>query len=177
MNIIIVGCDGTGKTSVVERLQEELGYEVRKGSSFEIVANKTSDEIFDTLSDLIYDENVIFDRFSYCNYVYAPLYNDYSRLTKEHVRFLERELKGCAIVVHLTATNKTILERFAVRGEDYVTADKLTAIKLGYEEILEDCTLPLFTYKTDTITTEQIVEDILDIVNGCELELKAELNN
>ena len=164
MNIIVCGMDCTGKTSVVERLVEKLNYEVRKGSSFEMVAGKTNDEILNSILDLIYDDNVIFDRFSYCNYTYAPLYNDYAVLTEEQIRYIERELKGSAIIVYLTASNETIKQRFETRGEDYVTPDKITSIKLGYEKVLADAELPVYTYITDIIDVESIVEDILDII-------------
>ena len=86
-------------------------------------------------------------------------------LTEEQVRYIERELKGSAIVVYLTASNETIKQRFETRGEDYVTPDKITSIKLGYEKVLADAELPVYTYITDIIDVESIVEDILDIIN------------
>ena len=166
MIVIVTGCDATGKTTLIERLAEELDYIVLRGSSFELTAGKSNEELFGTFNNIINVDNVIFDRFTYCNYVYAPLYDDYSVLTEEQVRFIERELKGSAIVIHLTADTETIKNRFETRGEEYVSVDKIDTIKLGYNKVLAKAELPVYTYNTSVISTESIVEDVLDLLNN-----------
>lgn len=166
MIIITCGCDATGKTTLIEQLSKELNYNIVKGSSFQITGNKTNKELFESFTDLLETDNVIFDRYIYSNYVYAPLYEDYSVLTEEQVRFIERELKGDAIVIYLTASTETIKQRFETRGEEYVSIDEIDKIKLGYEKVLMHSDLPVYTYNTSIISTEEIVEDIMDILNN-----------
>ena len=166
MIIITVGIDCSGKSTLIEKLAEELDYIILRGSSFELTAGKTNQELFDTFVGLTDVDNVVFDRFTYCNYCYAPLYDDYSVLTEEQVRFIERELKGEAIVIHLTADTETIKQRFETRGEEYVSVDKIDTIKSSYNEILANADLPVYTYNTSIISTEAIVEDIIDILNN-----------
>ena len=166
MIIITVGIDCSGKSTLIEELAKELNYIILRGSSFELTAGKSNEELFNTFNNIINVDNVIFDRFTYCNYCYAPLYDDYSVLTEEQVRFIERELKGEAIVIHLTADTETIKQRFETRGEEYVSVDKIDTIKSSYNEILANADLPVYTYNTSVISTEAIVEDILEVLNN-----------
>ena len=75
--IKVIGCDASGKSTFIEALSKELGYPVKKGSSFEL-AKKSQDELFEFFKANQELENTILDRDFYCNLCYAPLYKDYN---------------------------------------------------------------------------------------------------
>lgn len=162
MVIIVTGIDCSGKTTLIEQLSKRMNYEVVRGSSFQLTANKTNDELFKTFLELTKLENVIFDRFSFCNFVYAPLYEDYSQLTIEQIRLIEQNLPKGSRIIYLTADKETIIERFNTRGEEYVSEDKIDAILKGYEEVLENTTLQIDKFNTTYMSTDEIVEFLLN---------------
>ena len=156
MNIIVVGCDCTGKSTLIELIQKSTGFEVLKGSSFELTGGKTEDELFNTMLDLAKKNNIIYDRFAHCNHVYAPLYNDYAQLKEHHIRQVELALPKDSFIIHLTAKKDVILERFNTRGEDYVDEARITPILEGYDNILQDANVPVFHFDTGQISAEEI---------------------
>lgn len=161
MTIIVVGCDCTGKTTLIDRISKKFGIEVLRGSSFELTANKTNEELYNTFMNLTTVRNVIFDRFMYCNYVYAPLYEDYSRLTKYQIGLIESQMVNDTVVIHLTADKETIMERFNTRGEEYVTEDKIQTILDSYDEILKDSKLKVIKFNTTELSVDDIMEKLM----------------
>ena len=157
MNIVVVGCDCTGKSTTIEKLSELTGFEVIKGSSFELTHGKTNEELFNIMVDLAEKDNVIFDRFAHCNNVYAPLYDDYAQLSVEQIREIESHLPEDSIIIHLTASKEVILERFETRGEEYVDEGRVTPILEGYEKVLDEVSVSMFSFDTGIISTEDII--------------------
>lgn len=155
-----MGCDATGKTTLINALSEKTGMKVMRGSSFELTANKNQEELFESFLELIDYENVIFDRFIYCNEVYGPIYNDYSCLSDSQRRQIELLLEDGSEIIYLTAEKETIIERFRTRGEEYVNEDKIDAILEGYELSLSKTLLPVQRFNTTYLSTEEIIEMI-----------------
>lgn len=161
INYIVVGTDCSGKTSLVEMLSDITEFKVVKGSSFEH-SKCTQDELFEKFLEFTKLDNVIFDRFTYCNEVYAPMYDDFAMLSDEQRRFIEQEMKDKATIIYLFADNEVLEKRFNSRGDDYVSLDKLKYAKGKYEEALHKVKhLEVVKFDTGRMTTKQIVEDIL----------------
>jgi gluconate kinase len=157
LNYYVIGCDGTGKTTLVNKLSEVTGMPVVRGSSFELTANKNQDELFESFKSLLKYDNVIFDRFIYCNEVYAPLYKDYSCLSDSQRREIEADLPEGSELIYLVAEKETIINRFNTRGEEYVKEDKIETILSSYEESLSKTTIPVSKFNTTHLSTEEIV--------------------
>lgn len=161
INYIVVGTDCSGKTSLVEMLSDITEFKVVKGSSFQD-SKCTQDELFNKFLEFSKMDNVIFDRFSYCNEVYAEMYDDFAMLSDEQRRFIEREMKDKATIIYLYADDEVLEKRFNSRGDDYVSLDKLKYAKGKYEEALHKVEhLEVVKFDTGKMTTKEIVEQIL----------------
>lgn len=159
--IVVIGCDGVGKTTFINKLAEVIGYSVVKGSSFEMTEGKNNEELFEAFNELTELENVIFDRFTYCNYVYASEFADYASLTVDQIRELEKVLQDDTLLIYLTAKTETIIDRFNTRGEDYVRINQIDSIKEKYDYILFECELRNVSFNTSYIDSDSIVEVVL----------------
>lgn len=161
INYIVVGTDCSGKTSLVEMLSDITEFNVVKGSSFEH-SKCTQDELFNKFLEFTKMDNVIFDRFTFCNEVYAPMYDDFAMLSDKQRRFIEQEMKDKAIIIYLYADDDVLEQRFNSRGDDYVSLDKLKYAKGKYEESLSKVKdLEVVRFDTGKMTTKEIVEHIL----------------
>ena len=160
--IAVCGSDCSGKTTLINRLRESLNWQVVKGSSFEL-SQCSNEELYQKFDGMTHYEEVVFDRFIYCNAVYAPLYKDFAMLTDEQRREIERKISNKAIIIYLEADMETLIERMNTRGDDYVTVDKLSAIKKGYELAMSKVeNVEVLRFNTTQQTTDSIVEAILE---------------
>lgn len=142
-------------------LSDITEFKVMKGSSFSH-SQCTQDELFEKFLEFTMMDNIIFDRFTFCNEVYAEMYDDFTMLSDEQRRFIEQELKGEAIIIYLYADDEVLEHRFNTRGDDYVTLDKLKYAKGKYEESLSKVKdLEVVIFDTGKMTTKEIVEHIL----------------
>ncbi len=161
INYIVIGTDCSGKTSLVDVLSDITEFKTVRGSSFEH-SQCSQDELFDKFLEFTKMENVVFDRFTYCNEVYAPMYDDFAMLSDDQRRFVEQEMKGNAIVIYLYADDEVLEHRFNYRGDDYVSLEKLKYAKKKYEEAIHKIEgLEVVKFDTGKMTTKEIVEHIL----------------
>lgn len=121
MFIILVGPDGAGKSTLAKQLAEQTGFEI-----IAMDKPKTEEEKNDMCNNycqmILHKNNVIFDRFAYCEKIYGPIFRGGSALTNEDLYHIESLLAGKgAIIIHCTASVKTLWERCKERGENYVT--------------------------------------------------------
>lgn len=161
INYIVVRTDCSGKTSLVEMLSDITEFKAVRGSSFEH-SQCTQKELFNKFLEFTRMDSVIFDRFTYCNEVYAPMYDDFAMLSDEQRRFIEQEMKDKAIIIYLYADDKVLEQRFNSRGDDYVSLEKLKYAKRKYEEVIHKIEhLEVIKFDTGKMTTKEIVEHIL----------------
>ncbi|MDC6267222.1 hypothetical protein [Lysinibacillus fusiformis] len=161
INYIVVGTDCSGKTSLVDMLSDITEFNVVKGSSFQH-SKCTQDELFNKFLEFTKLDDTIYDRFTYCNEVYAPMYDDFAMLSDEQRRFIEKEMKDKATIIYLYADDEVLEERFNSRGDDYVSLDKIKYAKGKYEEALHNVEhLEVVKFDTGKMTTKEIVEQIL----------------
>lgn len=161
INYIVVGTDCSGKTSLVDMLSDITEFKVVKGSSFQH-SQCSQDELFEKFLEFTKMDNVIFDRFTYCNEVYAEMYDDFAMLSDEQRRFIEREMKDKATIIYLYADDEVLEKRFNSRGDDYVSLDKIKYAKGKYEKSLSKVKdLEVVKFDTGKMNTKEIVEQIL----------------
>jgi len=161
INYIVVGTDCSGKTSLVEMLSDITEFKAVKGSSFQH-SKCTQDELFEKFLEFTKLDDVIFDRFTFCNEVYAEMYDDFAMLSDEQRRFIEQEMKDKATIIYLYADDEVLEERFKSRGDEYVSLEKLKYAKGKYEESLSKVKdLEVVKFDTGKMTTKEIVEQIL----------------
>lgn len=139
MIIMIEGPDGSGKTTLAQRLAKQTGFVYEHRSK-----PKDEEERRNMLSGYYYgvtsDKNLIWDRCWYSEIVYGGVMRDQSVITTEEMWDLERTLAACGggLIIHCTEDHPELLwDRATARGEDYIMKyEDLAAITLEYERLL-----------------------------------------
>ena len=154
-NIILEGCDATGKTTIYEMLLKagycQLGMHYdppksmmdgkRQYQSGVRILNRT--------------KGIIFDRFMLGECVYAPMIRGYK---PNYMRKLEKELADHNILVMLTADLDTIKQRF---DGEFLTEGQLEECLNKYDEEFEACN---WTNKIRIDTTDNRPHEVVDII-------------
>lgn len=164
--IIAEGCDCVGKTTFAEMLAKKTGYEIIKGSSFEI-SELGSDGMFEYMMKLLDRKGVIIDRFFYSNLVYGKLYN-YPMMTPEQYRLLADKLNKNALVLYLHAPADVIKQRMNNRGDDMIKQEEVDSILGEYREVMHGDFRPKTMLSLDTSDSNftfatTMVADMLDL--------------
>jgi thymidylate kinase len=156
--IILMGSDGSGKSTIAEGLSNILGYPVEHHGPVKSY-NEGFLEYFNCIKNT--DYSVIKDRFHEGERVYAPLYRGYEAA---YFPELERELikKFNVLLVLLQPPLQVILDRIAIRGEDFVKPEHIEYCYDKITEIFNDSTLPKIVIDTSRKTPEENINKILD---------------
>jgi len=165
-NLIIEGCDCTGKTSLIGQLMKSLKYKnVIKCSNQE---NKKEGKKFneDLVKFMNIEKSVIFDRATLSEDIYPEIMKRYKI---NYMRQLEKKVLNHNILIVLTVGNDEILKK-RFDGE-YITEKQLLKIRDRYEKLF-----PKLNYKhkilidTSNKNTNQIINIIYDyILKNCEV--------
>lgn len=152
--LILEGCDGAGKTTLANELHKLTGYEIVKGSSFEI-SQLGPERMFGYMMELLDRKNIIIDRFYMSNYVYGNLYA-YPTMNEGQFADLANKTEKKALTVYVTATEEILKDRINKRGDDSVKAERVKPILEKYNEALAD---PL-TLQSSTIIINSSFTDV-----------------
>lgn len=108
MNIIIEGCDGTGKSTIAKHLCERFGLQYW---------HESHPRTFDEYKQMLEYGNFIFDRFCFGQFVYNP--PEQQKLSLEELKILLRDIfpKTNTILLYVDASTDTIVSRLIKRGE------------------------------------------------------------
>lgn len=152
MIIILEGCDCTGKTTFAEMLSQKTGFEIVKGSSFEI--SELGDfGMYEHMWNLLDKDNIIIDRFLYSNLVYGSLYN-YPMMQPMQYMSLVQKLNRTSLVVYLQASQFVIAERMASRGDDMIKIQDINRILDSYNANINGIFMPKAMLSLDTTNSD-----------------------
>lgn len=157
-NIILIGPDGSGKTTIAKILAEKLNYQYWKGTYKE--DNKSIRAL-----DLIKKRRVIFDRFYYPDdIIYSEIKGQPASavdlINYEEVRkYMENT--GVFIYVYVTCAPWGIKSRLGARGDAYVTFGEVLESIRKYQKFIKETSIPVMTVDTSTITPQQAADIIL----------------
>lgn len=160
--IILEGTDCCYKSTVADKLSKELGYPVIKGSSFEL-AKSGNEKLFEHFNKLADEDNVIIDRYIYSNLVYAKKFKDYSILTEEQQRTIEKKIRDKAKVIYLYADPKVIKQRIRERGDEYINDRDIEPVLELYREVMSNAGLHTYSWDTGQWGSDDIVEDLIQL--------------
>lgn len=161
MIIQLEGNEAVFKTTIAEKLNKATGFQVIKGSSFEL-SKCTNDELYFYFKNLMAMDDIIIDRTIYSNLVYATLYDDYSILNEKQVEELEKMMKKKNVkTVYLIASSETIKARLRERGDEYVKEDEIDGIQDKYDEVMSNAKAPITWYDTEEFSSDEIVKELL----------------
>jgi thymidylate kinase len=152
-----MGSDGSGKTTIAEGLSKILSYPVEHHGPV-LSYEEGYNEYFNCIKNT--DYSVIKDRFHEGEKIYAPLYRGYEA---SYFPELEKALleKFNVLLVLLQPPLQTVLDRIAVRGEDFVKPEHIEYCYDKITEIFNDSTLPKMIVDTSRHTTEENISKIL----------------
>lgn len=156
------GCDGVGKSTIVEALSKATGWD-------NLHFNKPKDmedgkqQYFNFAEKMNNDpsKEIICDRLHEGEWVYAPLYRGYKA---DYMREFEREIikKHNFLLVYVKASLETIIERTRKRGEDFVKEEHFQTVLDLFEDYMNEQALPYIEIDTTNSKTEDDVKRILD---------------
>lgn len=152
MKIIIEGCDGTGKTTLVNLLAEKYSLDVCHCTS-----KDPAD--FEFYKQTARKENVIWDRHTIGELIYPNVFDRKMQISPEDARIVlnyARENGGKVFV--LTANDDVIRQRLLSRNipEDSRILDKLSYINDQFKFYANEFCVPIID--TSKLTLDQIFE-------------------
>ena len=137
MIIIIEGPDGSGKTTLANKLSKQTGYPVVHRSAPKSDEEKAA--MMNMYKQAIKEsKNIIFDRCWYSEMAYGPIMRDASVISFPEMYELEKLLcKKGGLIIYCTDKPDVLWKRCQERGEDYIT-DISTHTKIceGYDELM-----------------------------------------
>lgn len=165
MILMISGCDGTGKTTIVKALSEKLGWETKHfDKPKDLEDGKRQYFNFAKMMNEQPNKNIICDRLHDGEWVYAPLFRGYKA---DYMREFEREITSThnILFVYVKASLDTIIDRTRKRGEDFVKEEQFQTILDSFEEYLKDQALPFIVVDTTSSNTNEDVERIINAMD------------
>lgn len=138
MLIVLEGCDGSGKTTLANKLALMLGAEIIHCTT------KTPNTLwfFRDIIEIARTRNIIADRFCYGQFVYQE--PDERQLNEQDLYHLELEMMNTgARVIYVDAPTAVIQSRLDERNE--TTTKPIDSIRAEYEKLWNKSILPITT--------------------------------
>jgi thymidylate kinase len=171
MIIILEGPDGSGKTTLSEKLRQMLNIDrmtnvIKHGPYTGVSTEDLCKTYFRSMaSALTYDDHVIMDRSWLSEPIYGNVYrNGINRIDKQRQRMLERvALARGAVVVHCQPDFALCVDTFKMRkGEEYLdNVEQLGAVYEGYESLPLQTCLPVIHYDYEKDDVKSLLQKIV----------------
>ena len=159
MRIALDGCDGTGKTTISEKLANKFGCNI-------VRLTHDGDRTLKAYASTMICDNMVHDRTFLSEIIYPKYFGRESRLDSKIIPTLYEliDLYGVKLFI-LTAKPETILERINVRGDEFIDDDeKFVQINADYLRIASEHGFTVIDTTDKTI--DEIVEEIGGYING-----------
>lgn len=133
MKIIVEGCDGCGKTTLVNHIKDKLKYDI-------VHSNSETKNDFNYHKNLIdSNKNLIFDRFNLGEIVYPEIYKRKPKMTLEEQDDLMKyiEDKECMYIIFYSSNFETLRERLFKRGDTEQVLENAEKINLVFKLLAE----------------------------------------
>lgn len=137
MIIILEGPDGSGKTTLANKLAKQTGYPI-----IHFTRPTTEEEtqaMFDEYFKLVRKtKNAILDRCWYSEMVYGPVMRGVSHIAYPQMYALEEQLcRNGAMLIYCTGPQGVLWDRCQARGEDYVLKwEQFSSICDGFDTVM-----------------------------------------
>lgn len=138
MIILIDGPDGSGKTTLANKISTQTGYPIVH-MSYPKTAEEKQQMMQQYVNAIKGAKNIIFDRCWYSEMVYGPIVRSGSAISYPEMYALEKLLaKVGAIIIYCTGTKSTLWKRCQKRGEDYIVSkDAFDTLCDAYDEVMD----------------------------------------
>lgn len=166
MNIIIEGCDKSGKSTIIEALKNKVPGMVSvklmtKPRTKEEADREYIQDVYKKMRSISRTTNlpVLFDRFYLSEVVYS-FKRGYEAMDDPFFKEFDRSLKEDTILVLLEVDPELIAKRFKKDREDFAKEEEIELIQKRYRTVFEQSELPKI--KIDpTDRLEEAVEEIM----------------
>ena len=165
VNIIVIGPDGAGKTTLIKRLAEVLNMEVIKCDY------RTQDKAAETRKCLSENINVIYDRFYIPDdIVYSAVKN---QPHQDYVEEFDLFMHSNPIIIYVSAPLDVLYERSEAWADDYVKTTELSKIIDEYSSFFDYFEGPVFRVNnTDPIDSDdykEMIQSIAAFIESCQI--------
>lgn len=139
MKYIVIGPDGSGKTTYCKKFSEKYSFKYIKCSNLEDNKIERSLELLST------GEDIIFDRFYYPDEpIYQALKRGSNEIDMSGWEEVVNEIKRLNItLLYLDQPLDVLKSRLGSRGDDFVSVSELGKIKELYETWIANCDVPV----------------------------------
>lgn len=169
MFIALEGCDGAGKSTLVEAIIREIEYRFPGEDIETLHYSQLKNDPLDEYALKFEDyrprsgKHIICDRWAWGETIYGPLYRGESALTKAQFRWTEMFMKARGGTTwHVSADLETIQNRLRVRGEEYLQPDDVQHVWEGFNRLAESALTAGGTAMTDEADAKRLAEIIID---------------
>ncbi len=167
--IIVEGIDGTGKTTLVKKLELNGFYK------FHFDYDKKTQDLYEKYLNILSLENIekyVFDRSFISEVVYGPVFRGRSRLSDGQLISLAKKYSGKnCILIYLKASKETLLKRQLDDNKDYFNIknfykdlDKFYEKAIG----LLKKHINTFSINTDSKNENEVFKSVLEVINKSE---------
>ena len=161
-NMVVEGCDRSGKSTLIKEFLKRKKYEVRhcrappKGLTQPQQIEHQRNEYLEGVSDLNSRNDIIYDRFMLGECIYGPIYRDYY---PKYMRRLEKKVGDNTIFIVLTASPKLLEERY---DGIFIKKKDIPEIVKRFEEEYKKCLVPRkILIRVDGRTPEEIYDIVI----------------
>lgn len=172
LSIIVIGPDGSGKTTLTTKLSEKMDMkrikcDYRQENKPELAVKMLTEDV-----DVIYDRFYYPDELVYCAVKNIPLDKQY----KESLYGVWDILKLVnPVFIYVDANLSTLIERSSAWADDYVSTEQLSSIKTEYEDFLatmDSRGVPIIQVDTTNIAIDTpgyigMIQYIIEQLNYC----------
>ena len=170
MIYILVGADGTGKTTLCNSLKNVLddAVFVKEGHTTSVIELRNRVAKFKHLMEsgktIIYDHATIIDDF-----VYSPIKNKMPSVLQDS-EALDLVHSSKVTVIYLSCDVATLTERLNKRGDEYIVPEELPAIVAQYERFFKENSIDVFRIDA-TLTETNVLTKALAIIRKKEFKI------
>lgn len=167
LNIIVVGPDGSGKTTFTTKLAELTGKKRIKCDYRQPDKPQLAKQLLTTELDVIYDRFYYPDEIIYSKIKNIPLEQDYLKELFSVFMLLE---KVNPVIIYMDAPVNVLIERSKFWADDYVNTTDLRNIQAAYEEwliLMKEAGIPVIEIDTgkveiDTDDYKAMLKEVVD---------------
>lgn len=170
MLVIFTGCDRSGKTTLTQAFINYAQQFINKDDDitdieykhFYVPSSKeeAEKEYFDYINNVQDNKLYILDRFYESEYVYAPIYRNYSI---DYLEAIEELLnKKNTLFVYMQTPLNTIRKRVNQQGDEYIDIKDVQKICSNFEEFFAKTSVPYITISGDYKLSQQ--ERLLELI-------------
>ena len=158
--IILEGCDGSGKSTLVKWLRENKLIGVIKPYYPKV------NQLSYYLHSPPHYRGYFLERYYLSEFIYPrfkanrPIMEDWQQYLMEAAMF-----PYAPVILYLRPTKETIIENFKVRGDEYIAENEIDRMLEIYDWAIDRSLIPHIKYDFKKDDVEEVIEKVIDIHN------------